>query len=66
MVRFLSLCGLAALFMLISPVLRTHVSGTILAFVALLDRTSPYSYVLGALGIFAVFTFSLNRGAQPR
>jgi hypothetical protein len=66
MVRALSLCGLAGLFLMISPGLRGHVARGIEAAVAMLERNSPYSYVIAALGLFAVFTISLNRGAQPR
>jgi hypothetical protein len=66
MVRALSLGGFGALFLMISPGLRAHVVGAINATVAMLERNSPYSYVICALGLFAVFTISLNRGAQPR
>jgi hypothetical protein len=66
MVRIFSLFGLAGLFLLISPGLRGHVFGTIGAFVDILEKNSPYSYVLAVLGLFAVFVISLNRGAQAR
>ena len=66
MVRFLSLAGMAALFFVISPVLRGHVMGALTALVEVCENNSPYSYVIAGLGVFAVFTISLNRGAQPR
>jgi hypothetical protein len=66
MVRILSLFGLAALFLLISPALRGHVTGGIGAFVDVLQNNSPYSYIIAGIGLFAVFTISLNRGAAPR
>jgi hypothetical protein len=66
MVRILSLFGLAGIFLLISPVLRLHVSGAVYGFVDILEKGSPYSYVIAVLGVFAIFTVSLNRGAQPR
>jgi hypothetical protein len=66
MIRGLSLFGMAAMFLVISPVLRGLVFRG-LSFVAeVFQNHSPYSYVLAALGLFVVFTFSLNRGAQPR
>ena len=66
MVRALSLFGLAVLFLMISPALRGHVFGGISMFVDMLQNNSPYSYVIAVLGLFAVFTISLNRGAAPR
>ena len=66
MVRVLSLLGMAGTFLLISPVLRGHVSGGLSFVVDIFQSTSPYSYVVAALGLFLVFTVSLNRGAQPR
>jgi hypothetical protein len=66
MVRALSLLGMAGLFLWISPVLRGHVVGGLSFLVDVLQKNSPYSYVIAVLAVFAVFTFSLNRGAQPR
>jgi hypothetical protein len=66
MVRALSLFGLAALFFIISPTLRGHVSAGLTMFVDVLQNNSPYSYVIAVIGLFAVFTISLNRGAAPR
>jgi len=66
MLRALSLFGLGALFLLISPVLRGHVLGAIESLVEVLQNHSPYSYVIAVIGVFAVFTISLNRGAAPR
>ena len=66
MVRAISLFGLVVLFLLISPVLRGLVLGGIQSFVDLLERNSPYSYVIAVAGVLAVFTISLNRGAAPR
>jgi hypothetical protein len=66
MARALSLFTMAGLFLLISPGLRGHVFRTVGTFVDLLQNNSPYSYVIAILGIFAIFTISLNRGAQSR
>ena len=66
MVRAFSLFGLAALFLMISPTLRGHVLGAIGTFVDMLQANSPWSYVIAGIGLFALFTVSLNRGAAPR
>jgi hypothetical protein len=66
MVRIFSLFGLAGLFLMISPVLRGHVFNVMQSVAEVLQNNSPYSYVIAVLGVFAVFTISLNRGAQPR
>lgn len=66
MLRALSIFGLGILFLMISPVLRIHVASLILGLVDVIDKYSPYSYMLAALGVFAVFTIAMNRGAQPR
>jgi len=66
MLRIFSLFGLAGLFLLISPALRGHLAGVIGAVVQVLENNSPYSYVIAGIGLFALFTISLNRGAAPR
>jgi hypothetical protein len=66
MIRGLSIFGMAALFLLISPVLRGLVFHGLSFVVEVFQNHSPYSYVLAVLGVFVVFTVSLNRGAQPR
>ena len=64
--RIISLFGFAALFLLISPVIRGHVTGGLLAVQDVLQNNSPWSYLIAGVGVFAVFAFSLNRGAAPR
>jgi hypothetical protein len=66
MIRGFSLFGMAALFLAISPVLRGLVFRGLSLVVEVFQTLSPYSYVLAVLGLFVVFTVSLNRGAQPR
>jgi hypothetical protein len=66
MVRAFSLFGLGALFLMISPGLRGHLFGGIGMLVDVVQNNSPYSYVIGGIGLFAIFTISLNRGAAPR
>jgi hypothetical protein len=66
MLRVLSIFGLAGLFLAISAKLREHVQEAIGGMVSTVQVYAPYSYVAGALLLFAAMVVSFNRGSQAR
>jgi hypothetical protein len=66
MLRVLSFLGLALLFLVISPGLRGHLMGGLVAFVGMMVKYSPFSYVVGVLVLFLTFVISVYRGSRPR
>jgi len=66
MIRALSLFGLAALFFAVSPGLRHQLMVGLGAFVGVMTKYSPVSYVVGGLVLFLVFIISLNSSTRPR
>jgi hypothetical protein len=66
MLRYVAIFGMGALFLLISPHLRTEMSTGFGNGVKTMDANAPYSYIgLGVL-ILVFFLFSLTRGVRPR
>ena len=66
MLRIFGLCGLAIVFMLISAPLRGRVMGLLAAFVDMLARYSPVSYVIFGLVSVLAFLIFVSRGSRPR
>jgi hypothetical protein len=66
MVQAIAILGFSALFLLISPGLRSFAMGGIVAGFGSLDRYSPWSYVACAVAGLILVTFTLNRGSHPR
>jgi len=64
MARLLSLCGMTGGFLLISPTLRGDVAFGFSATATLLNNYSPFSYVIIAIGIFALLTMGLYKTAR--
>ena len=66
MVRAISLFGLAAIFLAVSPVLRTDVLGVINKCVLAMQFYAPFSYVLGVILVLASMVVAFNRGSRAR
>jgi hypothetical protein len=66
MLRAISLLGLAVLFLAISAKLRGGVMGLLVAFVAMLARYSPISYVIFGTVVLMAFLIFVSRGSRPR
>ena len=64
MMRFLSISGLGAIFLAISPPLRNQVHGALGAGVSSMEFYAPYSYVAGVILVLATLVFSFNRGSK--
>jgi hypothetical protein len=64
MARAISLFGLTALFLAVSPPLRKDVLGVIGGGVAFMVLYAPLSYVVGGLLVFGALVFALNRGSK--
>jgi hypothetical protein len=66
MTRIFGICGLAIVFLLISSALRGRVMGLLAAFVDMLARYSPISYVIFGLVSLLAFLIFVSRGSRPR
>jgi hypothetical protein len=66
MVRAISICGFAVLFLLIAPNLRGVVMDGISNGFGALARYSPWSYVACAVAGLIFVTVTLNRASRPR
>ncbi len=66
MTRIVGMFGFAALFLLISPALRSTVVDASTGMVGLFQNYSPYSYIGGALLLFGGVTVTLATGSSPR
>jgi hypothetical protein len=66
MTRALSLFGLAALFLLVSPPLRKDVLGGINKCVLAMQFYAPLSYVAGVILVLASMVVAFNRGSRAR
>ena len=66
MVRAISLFGLAALFLAVSPVLRKDVLDVIAKAVSAMQFYAPFSYVLGVILVFVSMVIAFNRGSRVR
>ena len=66
MVRAISLFGLTALFLLVSPVLRNDVLGVINKCVLAMQFYAPFSYVLGVILVLVSMVVAFNRGSRAR
>jgi hypothetical protein len=64
--RILGFLGLAFLFLAISAPLRSRVMGLLAAFVAMLARYGPFSYVLFAAVVLIAFLIFVSTGSKPR
>ncbi len=66
MLRAVSLGGLAALFLAISPPLRTQVLGVIGSGVSGMELYAPFSYIVGVILVLVTLVISFNRGSRAR
>jgi hypothetical protein len=66
MARAISLLGLSALFLAVSPPLRKDVLGFIAKGVSAMQSYAPVSYVVGVILVFASMVFAFNRGSRAR
>ena len=66
MTRALSLFGLAALFLGISPPLRRDVLGVINKCVLAMQFYAPFSYVVGVILVLISMVVAFNRGSRVR
>ena len=66
MTRAISLFGLAALFLIVSPPLRKDVLGVINKCVLAMQFYAPLSYVAGVILILATMVIAFNRGSRAR
>jgi hypothetical protein len=66
MLRAISLLGLAVLFLAISAKLRGGVMGLLVAFVVMLAKYSPFSYVIFGTVVLMAFLIFVSRGSRPR
>jgi hypothetical protein len=66
MVRALSLFGLSAVFLAVSPPLRTAVLDAIASGVSAMKLYAPFSYIVGCLLVFVTMVVAFNRGSQAR
>jgi hypothetical protein len=66
MARAISLFGLTALFLLVSPPLRKDVLGVINKGVLTMQLYAPISYVLGVILLLASMVIAFNRGSRAR
>ena len=66
MVRAISLFGLTALFLLVSPALRQDVLGVINKCVLAMQFYAPFSYVLGVILVLVSMVVAFNRGSRAR
>ena len=66
LLRILSVFGLAAVFVLISPSLRLTIQDGLGHWASQMELYSPYSYIAMIAAILLVFLYSLNRGTQAR
>ncbi|HMD70522.1 MAG TPA: hypothetical protein VKF41_04225 [Bryobacteraceae bacterium] len=66
MYRMFGLFGLAIMFLLISAPFRARVMGLLVAFVEMLAKYSPISYVIFAMVAIGSFLIFVSRGSRPR
>jgi hypothetical protein len=66
MFRVISIGGLGAIFLLISPHLRQEVFDIMGVGVSAVELWAPYSYIAGGLLVFVTMVVSFNRGSQAR
>ena len=66
MLRLLSAAGMGAMFLVISPPLRTKLTDQLALGVRTMDINAPYSYIGGGVLLLLLFLTSLYRGAQAR
>jgi hypothetical protein len=64
--RILGFLGLAVLFLAISAPLRSRVMGLLAAFVGMLAKYGPVSYVLFAAVVLIAFLIFVSTGSKPR
>ena len=65
MVRALSLLGLSALFLTVSPPLRDQVLGLIASAVTAFEHYAPFSYIVGVILFLVAMVVAFNRGSRP-
>jgi hypothetical protein len=66
MSRALSIFGLGAIFLAISPKLRGQVHGVIGAVVSSMELYAPFSYIAGVILILGTMVYSFNSGSRAR
>ena len=66
MTRAVSLFGLAAVFLAVSPPLRKQVLGVIGCGVSGMELYAPFSYIAGGLLVLVTMVISFNRGSRAR
>jgi hypothetical protein len=66
MTRAISIFGLTALFLAVSPPLRKDVLGVIGSGVSVMVLYAPFSYIVGCLLVFAAMVVAFNRGSRAR
>jgi hypothetical protein len=66
MLRAFGIFGLALVFLAISAPLRGRVMGLFAAFVGMLAKYSPISYVIFGLVTIVAFLIFVSRGSKPR
>jgi hypothetical protein len=64
MARLISICGMGGGFMAISPKLRMGVSHVFDVTATNMNDWAPYSYIVAAIGIFAILTLSLHKSGR--
>jgi hypothetical protein len=64
MTRAVSLFGLSALFLTVSPPLREHALGVIASGYAAVVLYAPYSYIAGVLLVLGAMVIAFNRGSR--
>jgi hypothetical protein len=66
MLRALSIFGLGAIFLVISPKLRDQVHGVMGVVVSSMELYSPFSYIAGVILVLATMVYSFQRGSRAR
>ena len=66
MVRAISLFGLSAVFLAVSPPLRRQLLDVIGSGVTAVQLTAPFSYIAGIILVFVSMVVAFNRGSRAR
>ncbi len=64
MVRAISIFGMGGGFLMVSPKLRDGILHGFSVTAGALNEYTPYSYIVVAIGIFALLTMSLHRSGR--
>jgi hypothetical protein len=66
MFRALSIFGLGAIFLAISPKLRDQVHGVMGVVVSSMELYAPFSYIAGVILVLAAMVYSFQSGSRAR